>query len=75
MGNLRDTVVGTGQQLLAGLYPYSAQIAHGRAAEAFGKGMHHVIFIQVGNPGKAVQGYVSGVVGFDILFYFNTFMA
>ena len=47
LGYFADAVIGGGQQLFAGLYPYTAQIIDRRTAEIFHKGMYQIVLIQV----------------------------
>lgn len=72
--DLRDAVVGAGQKLLTGFDADTAQKAHRGAAEAFGKGMDEIIFIQVGNLCQVVQRDGAGIIAFDILLYFDALL-
>ena len=62
LGDLRNTVIRSGQQLFAGLYSYLTQIIDGGATELACEGMHHIIFIQMGHLRKGIQGDILGIV-------------
>ncbi len=75
LGYLRNTVICTGQQLLAGLYSYLAQVADGGTAEIFVESVYNIIFIQVGHLRQGIQRDIPGVVGIDVLLQLQAFPA
>ena len=75
LGHLSDAVIGVGKQLLAGFDAGLAQIPDRGTAAVHGKGVSHIIFIQMRELCQGIQGNVLDIVCLDIPFYFDTFLA
>lgn len=72
--HLSDIIVGACQKFLTGFEPDAAQKAHRGTAEAFGKSMDEIIFIQVGDLRQIVKGNGAGIIAFDILLYLDALL-
>lgn len=75
MGDFRNTVVRIGQKFFTCLDSGLAQIVDGGTAAMHGECVNHVVFVEVGELCKGIQGDVLHVIGFDISLYFDTFFA